>query len=53
MDRLLALQDEGKLAVTLLTEEQREPIKEAFINATEEMVVENCGQEILGLFRGN
>lgn len=52
MERLQALQDEGKMTVTMLTDEQRGPIKQAFIDATEALVVESCGQDILDVFRG-
>lgn len=49
--KIKELQEQGKIIYTELTDEAREKIKDAMVSATEPLVEEMCGNEILGTFR--
>lgn len=51
VDQIRNLQKKGKITFTELTDAEREKFKAAFVSATESMVAEKCGKEILSMFR--
>lgn len=51
-EQLRAEQEKGNVIYTELTEAERASIKEVMVAATEEMVLEKCGEEIFKAFRG-
>lgn len=51
LQKLRDLEAQGKFEFTELTDEELKPIKEAMIAATEPLVIEKCGKDILDKFR--
>ncbi len=50
-DEIMGYMERGRFTYTRLTDEERAPFKKAFIDATEQLVIEKCGAETLKLFR--